>query len=50
MTKFRIWWIGRKKYLSVRDLVFLVRCSEMGYDVPKITGVGEPVPRRRSEQ
>lgn len=37
--KLKIWWIGRKRYLSVTDLAFLVRAGEAGYDVPKIVGI-----------
>ncbi len=44
ITGFRIWWVGRKRYLSASDLAFLVRAAEEGYDVPKITGVGPAEP------
>lgn len=35
LTKFRIWWISRKKIMTVRDLAFLVLAAEKGYDVPR---------------
>lgn len=39
LTKFRIWRISRKKYMTASDLAFLVRAAEEGYDVPRIAGV-----------